>query len=39
VRISPPVTAWAIVGYLLGGLFALELFFILVAIIASQLQR
>ena len=39
VRIAPPASTWAIVGYVLGGLFALEMVFVLVAIIASSLSR
>jgi hypothetical protein len=39
VRIAPPAGAWAIVGYVLGGLFALQMVFVLFAIIASQLSR
>ena len=39
VRISPPASAWAIVGIVLGGLFALEMVLVLVALIVSQLQR
>jgi len=39
VRISPPVTAWAIVGYVLGGLFALQMTFVLLALIIALLQR
>ena len=39
VRISPPVTPWAIAGFVLGGLFALELLLVLVALVVSTLQR
>ena len=39
VRIAPPATAWTIAGYVLAGLFTLQMALVLTAIVVSLLQR
>lgn len=38
VRVPAPVSTWTVVGYVLAGLFALQLSFVLLSLIISMLQ-
>jgi hypothetical protein len=38
LHISPPANAWMVTGYILGGLFGLELLAVLIALTASSLS-
>lgn len=39
LHISPPANAWMVTGYILGGLFGLELLAVLITLVASSISR
>lgn len=39
MRLNPPLSAWTIMGYVFGGLFGLQLIFLITTLIISSLTR